>query len=157
MKITSLIPVFSIVVLASCGDPEAKNPESASPAEESAEAAVEVTKEEEKTPFVAVNVDAGGAAAMMKENPGLVVLDVRTPEEFAEGHIAGAKNIDFKGSDFEARLGELDRSKPYLVHCRSGARSGQSMASFEKLGFENIIHLNTGFNGWQEAGQPVEK
>lgn len=157
MKITFLLPIFSIVFLTGCGDSTEETKDPVSSAEEAAGTDVEVSKEEKKTPFVAVNVDAAGAAAMIKESPGLVILDVRTPAEFAEGHIAGAKNIDFQGADFEARVGDLDRSGPYLVHCRSGARSGQSMATFEKLGFENIIHLNTGFNGWQESGQAVEK
>lgn len=104
-----------------------------------------------------VDVDAEKAAALVSEKPELVILDVRTPEEFAEGHLAGAVNIDFKEADFAAKVGELDPEKPYLLHCRSGSRSRQSMPVFEGLNFSEIYHLNTGYLGWTEAGKPVEK
>lgn len=86
-----------------------------------------------------------------------VVIDIRTPEEFAGGHIAGARNINFSSDDFEARLAELDRSQPYLLHCRSGRRSGESLDTFAKLGFENIHHLKGGILEWEAAGLELEK
>jgi rhodanese-related sulfurtransferase len=92
------------------------------------------------------------------EEKKVTVLDIRTPEEFGEGHIAGAKNLDFlKSTEFEAKLKELDKSKPYLVHCQSGGRSSRSLKVFKKLGFETIYHLDGGLGGWQAAGKPVEK
>jgi rhodanese-related sulfurtransferase len=103
------------------------------------------------------NVDAKAASALLKENSDLVVLDIRTPEEFAEGHIEGAQNVDFKSPDFESKLSQLNPKGRYLMHCRSGARSTSSLPTFEKLGFENLIHLNTGFNDWVESGLPVAK
>lgn len=145
--------------LTACGDSEPTTKEAAP--EKSAKVAVEAPKAKEESkaesPFVAVNVDAKSAAAMLKESPDMIIVDVRTPEEFAEGHIAGAKNIDVKAPDFEAKLSKLDRKAAYVVHCRSGARSSSAMPTFEKLKFENIIHLNTGFNDWAAAGLPVEK
>jgi rhodanese-related sulfurtransferase len=68
--------------------------------------------------------------AMMKEAPEIVVIDVRTPEEFAAGHIKGAKNIDFTAGDFKAKISELDRGVTYLMHCQSGGRSGNAMPGF---------------------------
>ena len=65
--------------------------------------------------------------------------------------------IDFKAPDFESNLAELDRDQPYLIHCRSGGRSTSSLPVFEKLGFNHVIHLDGGFNAWQEAGNPVVK
>jgi rhodanese-related sulfurtransferase len=87
----------------------------------------------------------------------VTVLDVRTPDEYKEAHIAGAKNIDFTENDFESKVGGLDKSKPYLVHCASGGRSTNSLATFKKLGFQSIYHLDGGFKAWQAAGKPVEK
>jgi len=103
------------------------------------------------------NVDATAAAALLADGEEIVVLDIRTPEEYAQGHIAGAVNIDFKGEGFASELAELDRDQRYLVHCRSGGRSGRSLPQFEKLGFHSVYHLDSGLLGWIEAGQPVEK
>jgi phage shock protein E len=85
------------------------------------------------------------------------VIDVRTPEEFAEGHIEGAVNVDFKNANFKEELGKLDRDKEYLIHCRSGGRSTAAKPVFEELGFKAIYHLDGGFIGWEEAELPVSK
>ena len=101
--------------------------------------------------------DASAAADLLKKNSDVVILDIRTPDEFAEGHIQGALNIDFRGASFRDELDKLDRGKTYLVHCRSGGRSTQSLAVFEELGFTGIIHLDGGFNAWQAAGNGFVK
>lgn len=85
------------------------------------------------------------------------VLDIRTPEEFAEGHIAGAVNIDFMGEDFAKKIAALDPGKTYVVHCAGGGRSGRSMPAFEQAKLKSVLHLQAGFKGWQAAGKPVEK
>src|SRR5262249_53991490 len=77
------------------------------------------------TPPPVKHVDARGAQKLLSQT-NLVILDVRTPEEFKSFHIAGATNIDFHGPNFEQRINSLDKSKNYLVHCASGGRSGQS-------------------------------
>lgn len=111
----------------------------------------------EREPFVEVEVDAMAAEALRRDDPSIVVIDVRTPAEFAEGHIPDAVNIDFQASDFEERVSELDREKSYLVHCEVGGRSGNSMRIFEDLGFRDIFHLRSGFRGWKDARMPVEQ
>lgn len=95
--------------------------------------------------------------SFLGEKKDVVVLDIRTAKEFAAGHIAAARNLDFYAADFEKRLGELDRTKTYLVHCASGGRSGRSLEAFKKLRFESVYHLDGGFNAWQRAGKPVQK
>lgn len=85
------------------------------------------------------------------------VIDARTAEEYAEGHIKGAILIDVKADDFEEKLGKLDRSKAYIVHCRSGVRGAKAVAVFEKLGFEKVYHMHEGMMAWEDAGKPVEK
>ena len=103
------------------------------------------------------NVPAADSAKLLSERKDVVVLDVRTDAEFKEGHIAGAKNIDFLDADFAKKVGELDKSKTYLVHCASGSRSTKSLEVFKKQNFTSILHMNDGFKAWVAAGKPVEK
>ena len=98
-------------------------------------------------------IDDSGA----KKNGKVVVLDIRTPEEYNAGHIAGAVNIDFMGKEFADKVAKLDREKTYVVHCQSGRRSTKSLETFKKLDFKGIVHLDDGFSSWQKAGLPVEK
>ena len=96
-------------------------------------------------------------AAVLLAQTKVTVIDVRSPEEFSEGHIKDAKNIDILDAKFEAGLAALDKKQPYLVHCASGGRSTRSLAVFQKLGFVNITHLDGGFNAWKAAGLPEQK
>lgn len=104
----------------------------------------------------AKHVKADEAAKIIAEGK-TVVVDVRTSDEFKDGHIKGAKNIDILSDDFESQLAKLDKTQPTLVHCQSGGRSMRALKVFEKLGFEHLIHLDEGFGGWEAAGKPVEK
>lgn len=94
--------------------------------------------------------------ARLKEKE-VVVLDVRTPEEFSTGHIKGAVNIDFLASDFNQKLTNLDKNKSYLVYCASGGRSAAACKLMMKLGFLKCYNLQGGITGWKRAGKPVEK
>jgi phage shock protein E len=85
----------------------------------------------------------------------LVVLDIRTPEEFAEGHIDGALNIDFYAPDFADRLAELDPDARYVMYCRSDNRTGQTMPMLEELGFGDVAEVDGGVVAWAEAGLPL--
>ncbi len=96
-------------------------------------------------------------AAKIIADGGVIVVDVRTADEFQEGHINGAKNIDIMSDDFEKELAKLDKTKPVIVHCQAGGRSTRALPVFQKLGFKELIHLDDGFGGWQDAGKPVEK
>lgn len=102
------------------------------------------------------HVEAEGAAKIIAEGKAMII-DVRTSDEFVEGHIEGARNIDILSDDFEAQLAKLDKTKPTLVHCQAGGRSTRALPIFQKLGFTNLIHLDGGFGGWQAAGKPVHK
>jgi len=86
-----------------------------------------------------------------------IVLDVRTPKEFAAGHIPGATNVDISAPDFEQKLRALSKDKTYLVHCASGGRSARACDKMNRLGFEHLVDLAPGFKGWEKAGKPVEK
>ncbi len=101
-------------------------------------------------------IGADKAAAKLKKDPKIVVVDLRTPKEFAAGHIKGAININMNDKAFAAKLGKLDRKKTYLMHCRSGGRSSASLPVWKRLGFENVLHLASGTLGWEKAGQKLE-
>jgi rhodanese-related sulfurtransferase len=86
---------------------------------------------------------------------GFVILDVRNPEEFAAGHIAGAVNVCFLCSTFGDDLAGLDKSKTYLVYCASDNRSGQATADMDQQGFIDVYDLTGGINRWKADGFPV--
>jgi rhodanese-related sulfurtransferase len=88
-------------------------------------------------------------------DPNVVLLDVRTPKEFADGHIAGALLLDYYASDYVERISALDKEKTYLIYCRSGNRSGKSLAIFERLGFHRAYHMDTGVIGWSREHYPL--
>ncbi len=83
------------------------------------------------------------------------VLDVRTPEEFAGGHVEGAKNIDFYAKDFANRLRSLDKDASYVVYCHTGNRSGQATTLMHQLGFKHVYDVQGGIAAWQQAGLPT--
>ena len=89
-------------------------------------------------------------------NDGFVLLDVRTPEEYAEGHIAGSENIDFYESVFADNIAQLNRDASYVVYCRSGNRSGQTTELMKQLGFTDVTDISGGIVAWQSEGLPTE-
>jgi rhodanese-related sulfurtransferase/thioredoxin-related protein len=95
--------------------------------------------------------------ARMADNKTNVILDVRTPAEFAAGHILGAMNLDVTAPDFEQKAALLDRNKIYLVHCATGVRSARACDKLNQLDFPNLYNLPGGFRAWAKAGKPVEK
>ena len=107
-------------------------------------------------PAKVTHVD-GKEAGKLVAKGDVVVIDIRTPSEFAGGHIAGATNINYRANNFSEQIEKLDRDKTYLVHCAVGGRSTSSLPKFEKLGFKHIIHLDGGIKAWEAAGNPVEK
>jgi len=66
------------------------------------------------------------------------VIDVRTPEEFAAGHLTGALNIDIEGADFSGAVSSLDKAGNYVLYCRSGRRAGIALETMKSLGFSNV-------------------
>jgi phage shock protein E len=86
---------------------------------------------------------------------GLVVLDVRTPDEFTAGHLPDAINLDYQAAGFADDLGALDREVPYLLYCRSGNRSAQAREMMRGLGFVEVYEIDGGMSAWAEAGGAV--
>lgn len=95
------------------------------------------------------------AFARLVSAPGTVVLDVRTPAEFASSHLARATNVDVEAADFSARLGALNKSATYAVYCHSGNRSAAALRVMASSGFAHAADLSGGISAWLAAGQPV--
>jgi len=102
-----------------------------------------------------LHVNAVEADRLLKKRPEIVVLDVRTPVEFKQGHIKSAVNLNYYDAEYKKLLGKLGRAKTYLVHCKSGRRSGLSIPILKSLGFNNIVHMDHGFDSWRRAGLDV--
>lgn len=95
------------------------------------------------------------AFAEAVKQPGTVLIDVRTPAEFAAGHLAGARNIDVEADTFTATIAELDKQESYAVYCRSGRRSADAAKIMSSAGFTTVVDLAGGINAWTAAGGPV--
>jgi rhodanese-related sulfurtransferase len=101
--------------------------------------------------------DAHALIETSQSNPTFVILDVRTPAEYAAGHIEGAINIDYQAADFRDRVSKLEKVKSYLVYCRTGVRSAAASDIMVDLGFYYVSNMTGGITDWQAAGFPVVK
>lgn len=86
-----------------------------------------------------------------------VLLDVRTPGEYAGGHLSNSINIDWNADDAESKLKILDPSKTYYVYCMSGGRSASAVNFMKEAGFKNVVELNGGIMKWRASNLPEEK
>jgi len=119
------VAAAAALVLAACGSPEAVH-----------------------------TVDAA-AFSKQAQTAGVTVIDVRTPDEFAAGHIENAINIDVEGGNFDAGIADLDKAKTYAVYCHSGRRSGIAANTMAAAGFTNVYDLDGGIIAWGNAGDTL--
>lgn len=96
-------------------------------------------------------------AELVKADKKVVILDVRTPAEYQQGHIDNAQLMNIYDSDFEDRLKTLDKEVEYVVYCRSGGRSGKAAGMMENLGFTNLHNMKGGILAWNRAALPTKK
>jgi phage shock protein E len=89
------------------------------------------------------------------KRPGTIVIDVRTPAEYAEGHLPNAQNIDIEGPDFATRIAALDKNAPYAVYCHSGKRSAAALEQMTAADFVHAYDLAGGISAWQSMGGPM--
>ncbi|PPK87140.1 rhodanese-related sulfurtransferase [Neolewinella xylanilytica] len=90
------------------------------------------------------------AFADKMEEEGVVLLDVRTPEEIAVGKIDGAVEMDYNDPDFAKQLATLEKGPTYLVYCASGGRSNKACTMMAEAGFEHVYNLEGGFTAWEQ-------
>ena len=105
-------------------------------------------------------INSSESAEMIKKNlnnKNFVILDVRTPSEYTDGHLANATNIDFNATDFAVKVGKLDKSKTYLVYCRAGHRSASAAEIMKTQAFQTIYNLDGGITQWTTDKNPVVK
>lgn len=100
-----------------------------------------------------VNVNATQARTLIRENPDLYILDVRTPQEFFQVRLEGARLIPI--DQLQQRVTELPRTQPILVYCAVGSRSSAVANYLSRLGFEEIYNLYGGISAWQVRKYPV--
>ena len=104
------------------------------------------------------DISVGQAKALLAEPPaGLIIVDVRTPQEFQQGHLPGARNMDFFGGSFERQSQALPKDAPVLLYCRTGKRSAAAAKTLGEAGVTRIYHMHQGIEAWQQAGLPLEK
>lgn len=98
------------------------------------------------------------AHALIQEragDPEFVLLDVRTPEEFAAEHIEGAVNLDWYDPAFRDEVRAFERGATYLVYCRTGVRSAEAAAMMVEEGFDEVYNMEEGITAWKAAGYQV--
>ena len=83
---------------------------------------------------------------------GFVLIDVRTPEEYAQGFIGGAINMDMKNESFVSNIQQIDKNKKVYLYCKAGGRSAKASKVLDSLGYKNIINLEGWFDAWKEEG-----
>ncbi len=140
------VSVISSIGLAACGGSDD------TPAADPATVAADVSASDGRPAFGLVST---ADAADLAVDPEVVVIDVRTPEEFAEGHIEGATLIDINSPTFGDEIDALDRDANYLVYCRSDNRSGQAVEIMQQIGFEQVWDMDGGIVVWSAEGRPV--
>lgn len=99
-----------------------------------------------------VNLSAIEVKQLIASDQDIIVLDVRTPYEFQDGHLEGAVNIDYTSPDFEQEIAKLDTTATYLLYCKSGNRSSRATAVMKRHNFNNIFNATVGFNALKSAG-----
>lgn len=89
------------------------------------------------------------------DNPNFVILDVRTPNEYNPQHLEGAINRNYFDADFIEQLDQLNKQKTYLIHCKSGSRSGSAFVSMQSMGFVEVYNMIGGINSWNSQSLPT--
>lgn len=109
-----------------------------------------------KSPFLVTTLEGRALIESNQSDQSMIVLDVRTPEEFAAGHLPGAINISIADPAFGEKIGALDKQKPTFIYCRTQNRSAHAAQMMKQAGFTDLRVMNGGFSEWQGKGYPVE-
>ncbi|ENY71847.1 rhodanese-like domain-containing protein [Aeromonas diversa] len=108
------------------------------------------------TLFAALPIDQQTLIGWQQKEKPPLLLDVRTAEEFAAGHIPGARNLS--SAELNERMGELKgfEQKPVVIYCRSGRRASEVITRLEKAGFNQLYHLSGDWQGWVKGKRPIK-
>lgn len=94
---------------------------------------------------------------VIEEEQGCRILDVRRADEYRQGHLESAVNIDVNAPDFKEKIAELDRDQPYVVYCKAGVRGAKAMEILKRAGFSRVYNLSGGYENWIRRGLPVQR
>lgn len=153
-KMKNLTTAILLAFLVSCTAPETN--EAPEVIENKVESPADLSGEQSQPAKDFINLDPATFAAKMADNPG-TLLDVRTPEEIAEGKISGAMVINYNDENFAESLSKLDPNLPVYVYCAAGGRSSKTATILGEKGFQLVYNLDGGITAWQEAGMPTTK
>ena len=106
---------------------------------------------------IAKNVNTTEFKQLIETKKNGVILDVRTPQEVAQGAIVGSVHMNFYAPDFKEQLKTLDKNAPVMVYCAVGGRSGSAMQVLNSMGFKEVYNLAGGINAWRQQGLPTGK
>lgn len=104
-----------------------------------------------------VNLSPAEFHKRLKGEHAAILLDVRTPSEFAGGHLPGAQNLNFNSPTFQQQVAQLDRNKPVYLYCAVGGRSASAAAVMRKMGFQVLYNMSGGFSQWSAQGLPSQR
>jgi phage shock protein E len=104
-----------------------------------------------------IHLSAERFKAIIANDKGGAILDLRTTDEMNKGYIKGATQLDFLAKDAEKQIDKLDKNKTYYIYCASGGRSADAANYMAEHGFKHIYNLEKGFSEWERKGLPVEK
>lgn len=100
-------------------------------------------------------LDATAFEQKINTEKNIQLIDVRTPDEYVQGFIAKAQNIDWNDNNFEIEVAKLDKTKPTYIYCLAGGRSASAASKLSNLGFTQVYELKGGMNAWRNASKPV--
>ena len=87
----------------------------------------------------------------------IVLIDVRTPQEYEQGHLENSININIAGDSFKEEVEKLDKSQPVYVYCKVGGRSARAASTLKEMGFEEVYDLEGGIRNWESSGMEIVK
>ena len=97
------------------------------------------------------------ASELNKANDSILLIDVRTPDEFASGHIQNSVNIDMRSDDFKEQIAALEKGQEIYLYCKKGGRSNSAAKMIEEMDFEKIYDLKGGITAWEDEGLKTVK
>ncbi len=99
--------------------------------------------------------DAYELISKNKSSSDFIILDMRTAAEYKTGHIKKSVNVDFYSRDFREKLDGFDKSKTYLIYCRTGGRTGNALMLMRDMGFLSVYNMSGGIESWRKRGLPI--
>lgn len=115
------------------------------------------TKQNSETDATNPTISVAEFSKKIKEDKNVVILDVRTPKEYAQEHLPNAILENMQEDSFNKNIAKMDKNKTYLLYCKVGGRSSKALDIMKKAGFKQVFHLGGGIVDWEKAGEKTTK